>query len=106
MVLISRSRLPGLLLTWATFVATVVVPVAVFNVRHPDALTARYDTTTFIQNDMARFEIVRTFVTNYAWKLNLLHWTFSGDPNVRHHVPGSGTLLLVSSCSPSRALGS
>ena len=93
-LLVTRDRLPGLLLTWAMFVATVVVPVAVFNLRHPGALTARYDTTTFIQDDMSRFEIARTFVTNYAWKLNLFHWTFSGDPNVRHHVQGAGTLLL------------
>ena len=91
----TRARARGIVLAWAVFFVTTVIPIAVFNERHPGAFSARLDVTTFVQDDMSRFEIVRTFLGNYLRKLDLWTWTFGGDTNLRHHVQGVGMLLFV-----------
>ena len=83
------------ILTWIVFAMTTAIPIAVFVVRHPGALSSRFATTTYISDEMSRSEIVRMFLGNYVRVFDLWTWTFSGDSNPRHHVQGVGTLLLA-----------
>ena len=88
-----RGRWRWLAATWATFAAT-LLPLAVYAWRHPGALTARYQATTFIQDGMSATEILRQAAANYAHDVNLWHWITKGDPKPYIHTwGGTGQLL-------------
>ena len=92
LVFAGRGRWRWLLATWATF-AVAVVPLAVYWRRHPGALTARYDRTTFVEDDMSVPTIVGKAIWNYVQDVNLPLWVVSGDPRPYIHVWGAGQLL-------------
>lgn len=91
-VFAGRGRWRWLLTAWATFAAT-LIPVLVYAQRHPGALTARYRSTTFIQDGMSVATIVRDAASNYAHDVNLWHWVSSGDPKPYINVWGTGELF-------------
>jgi hypothetical protein len=93
-VFAGRGRWRWLLTAWATFGAT-LVPLAFYWHNHPGALTARYEATTFIGDDMSLLEIVNTASSNYLRDFNLWHWVTTGDPKPYVHAYGTGSLLGV-----------
>ena len=94
LVLAGRGRWRWLVSAWATFGVT-LVPLALYWHNHPGALTARYQATTFISDDMPLGEIVKTAVSNYVHDMNLWHWVTTGDPKPYVHAYGTGSLLGV-----------
>ena len=79
---------------WGSFAAT-LVPLGAYVLRHPGALSERFDYTTFIRDDMSATDVVRTGVENYIGYFDLPHWVLHGDPTITQHVPGTGSLPLV-----------
>jgi hypothetical protein len=67
----------------------------VYALRHPGALSERFEYTTFIQDDMSAVDVVRTGVENYVGYFDLPHWVLHGDPTITQHVPGAGSLPVV-----------
>ena len=54
---------------------------------HPGALSRRYDATTFVTDDMPRWEIAGRGAVNYLQDLQLWHYVVSGDVKPYAHTP-------------------
>lgn len=89
----TRRRWRRVVLTWIVFGLT-LLPLGVFAVRHPGALSARFQHVTYIKPEFTRSQIVFRFVKNYARDFNPRSWLVKGDPEPRHHLPGMGSLLV------------
>jgi 4-amino-4-deoxy-L-arabinose transferase-like glycosyltransferase len=85
------GRRRWLLSAWGTFVLG-LVPLIVYWFRHPGALTARYQATTFIHKGMSGWTIVGQTAWHYVHDWNLWHWVVTGDPKPYIHS-GAGELL-------------
>jgi hypothetical protein len=94
LVFAGRGRWRWLVATWIGF-GLALVPLAVYWRRHPGALTARYDRTTFIDDDMSLPRVVGTAIWNYVQDVNLVRWVVSGDPRPYIHTWGAGQLLAT-----------
>jgi hypothetical protein len=92
-VFVRRGR-SWVLWAWGAYAAT-LVPLLVYALRHPGALTARYEATTFITSKLSFATIVRTAVSNYVHDANLWHWVSAGDPRPYVHVWGAGQLFAA-----------
>jgi 4-amino-4-deoxy-L-arabinose transferase-like glycosyltransferase len=93
-VFAGRGRWRWLAAAWATF-GLFLVLLGVYALRHPGALTARYEETTIVEPGMSRARIVVQAISNYFHDANLWHWATSGDPAPYIHVYGYGSLFAV-----------
>ena len=94
-VLAGRGRMRWLAAAWATF-AALLVPLAVYGLRHPGTLTARYQQTTIARNGLAGPRLVVQAISNWLHDANPWHWATSGDPAPYIHVGGSyGSLFAA-----------
>ena len=89
-----RSRLRWLLGIWLGY-ALFLVPLGVYELRHPHGLAARFDATTFIHRGMSFGTIARDAISNYLHDLNLWHWVTGGDVRPYIDVPGYGDLFAA-----------
>jgi hypothetical protein len=90
----SRERLIGVIKTWGAFALT-LIPLLIFRVQHPKALTQRFYLISYIKPNSPWQEIVPTFGRRYLSDLSLVDLLIDGDPNPRHHVMGSlGSFLI------------
>jgi hypothetical protein len=95
LVVANRQRWRWIGVCWIAFVAT-QVPLIVYSRLHPGALSRRYDATTFVTDDMPRWEIAGRGVVNYLQDLQLWHYVTSGDVKPYAHTPGTSALLAAS----------
>lgn len=72
-----------------------LAPLLPYDARHPGALSARFSPLTYIHHGMSWWTIAWEFVRHYVLNMNLWEWVTRGDPNARHHVPGTGSLFFV-----------
>ena len=93
-VFVSRDRLRWLLATWGVYVVA-MIPLVVYAFVHSGALSARYQSTTFITGGMSRWTIVRDFWAHYVHDADLGHWVVSGDPKPYIHVHGAAQLFIA-----------
>jgi hypothetical protein len=89
-----RARWRWVLETWGVFLLT-LVPLIAYTFRHPGALSARYESTTFITPGMSPWTIVQDFATHYIRDADLGHWMVSGDPRPYIHVHGAAQLYIT-----------
>lgn len=89
----TRQNWRKVLLTWFVFALT-LIPLAVFMLRHPGALSERFKYVTYVKPDDTRGQIAVRFVQNYAGNFSPRSWLVKGDPEPRHHLPGMGSLLI------------
>ena len=94
LLFVSRRRWVAVLEVWLAY-GLALVPLIVYAVRHPGALGARFEVTSYITHGYSARGAVRQFVENHAADANLWRWVVDGDPNPRHHVPGMGSLLVA-----------
>lgn len=87
-----RKRWRNVVLTWILFGVT-LLPLTVFVVRHPGALSERFKFVTYVKPEDTRSQIAVRFVQNYAGNFSPRSWLLKGDPEPRHHLPGMGSLL-------------
>lgn len=78
--LASRARLPGLLATWALYLAS-LVPLVVFNQNHSGALSARFQLITYIDGQTPFWRLIGKFLRQFAGNLNPWKLFVTGDPN-------------------------
>lgn len=91
-VVAGRGRRWRLVLAaWATL-AVALVPVALYALRHPGNLTARYEATTIARDGLSGVRLVLRAVANWAKDLNPLHWASAGDPAPYIHNGGYGAI--------------
>jgi len=90
----------GAAIVLAAYVVLGVAPMLLFNATHNGALTSRTDESALLGERGDPVSKVMTFGQQYAADLLPLGMALRGDPNPRHHVPGSlgaidlGVLLL------------
>jgi 4-amino-4-deoxy-L-arabinose transferase-like glycosyltransferase len=89
---LTRRRWRSVLLTWIIFALT-LLPLAVFNRRHPGVLGERFKYVTYVKPADTRSQIALRFLQNYAGNFSPRSWLLKGDPEPRHHLPGMGSLL-------------
>ena len=89
------KRLKGVLMTWI-FYGIALVPMLVFDLRNPGALTGRFTMSVgYISKDMGLSDMLAQFSNHYLANISLQHLFVDGDPIVRHHVLGAPPLLAV-----------
>ena len=92
----TRQRWSGILRTWAIYVLA-LVPMIIFQRRHPDALTGRFKLISYIKPETSVTEIGWEFIKHYVANLNPVKLLVSGDPNIYQvaHVPGTPAMLAA-----------
>ena len=88
----TRQRWRQVVLTWIVF-GLMLLPLAIFTLRHPGALSERFKFVTFVKPEDTRSQIALRFVQNYGENFSPRRWLAYGDPEPRHHLPGMGSLL-------------
>ena len=90
----SKDRLIGIARTWFVYGIT-LVPLVIFKLSHPEALTRRFYLISYIKPDSPWREIVPKFIRRYIEDFSLISLLIDGDGNPRHHMPGSlGSFLI------------
>ena len=79
---------------WATF-ALALVPMGVFALRHPGALTSRYEATTIARDGLSGVRLVLQAIANWFHDIDPWHWATAGDPAPYIHDGGYGALFLA-----------
>ncbi|HVF56284.1 MAG TPA: glycosyltransferase family 39 protein [Pyrinomonadaceae bacterium] len=100
----TRARARGILLTWG-FYALSIVPMLVFQRRHPDALTGRFKLISYVAPESSAGDIAREFVKHYAANLNPWNLLVTGDPNVYQVAHVRGTSLMLAATALLAAVG-
>lgn len=91
-----RGRFTSILKTWVLFGLT-LLPLLVFQQRHPGALSARYQLITYITAESSYREIAWEFLKHYLGNINPWKMIVSGDPNMYQiaSIYGVGPVLLA-----------
>ncbi len=90
---VNKQRLIGVIKTWVAYAVT-LIPLLVFNLRHPGLLN-RFYLVTYIRPQSPWSEIIFKFAKRYTEDLSLMSLLLVGDTNPRHHVPNSLGSMLV-----------
>jgi 4-amino-4-deoxy-L-arabinose transferase-like glycosyltransferase len=80
------------------YAALAIVPLIVFNRTHDGALSRRPQQVSYVSE--LRDEpkaLIETFAKHYIADIDPIESVTKGDPNARHHVPGSGGSVLAMS---------
>jgi hypothetical protein len=92
--LTSKERWIGIAKTWALYGLT-LVPLLIFKLRHPEALTQRFYLISYIKPESPWREIATKFIRRYLEDFSPISLLIDGDGNPRHHMPGSlGSFLI------------
>jgi len=84
----SKERLIGVAKTWLLYGVT-LLPLLIFRLRHPEALTQRFYLISYIKPESPWREIAPKFIRRYMEDFSLISLLIDGDGNPRHHMPGS-----------------
>ena len=88
-VFAGRGRWRWLAAAWGAF-GLFLVPLAVYALRHPGALTARYAATTIAREGLSWPRVVLQAIGNWFRDINPWHWATAGDPAPYVHNGGYG----------------
>ena len=91
---VNKGRLMDVLRTWVAYGLT-LVPLLIFNLRHPQALTSRFWQLSYIRTERTFQGVVFRFITRFFQDLSLARLLTTGDINPRHHVPGATGSMLA-----------
>jgi 4-amino-4-deoxy-L-arabinose transferase-like glycosyltransferase len=93
---LSRARLVSILKAWLLYGLS-LIPLLVFQQKHPGALSARYQLITFITPQTSYLEDAWEFVRHYLGNINPWKMVVSGDPNAYQiaSVYGTGPVLAA-----------
>lgn len=94
LVFYTRERRWQIAAAVAGFILVGVLPIFAFNVRHGGALTRHFRFMTYV-DARAPLKTLAEFERRYVANILPLGLSLSGDPNPRHHVPGSGGSILL-----------
>src|SRR2546425_10388187 len=91
---INKGRLVYVFKVWVGY-GIVLIPLAIFNLRHPGALTSRFWGLSYLGTEKTFQGIVIRFITRYFQDLSFARLLMTGDINPRHHMPGATGSLLA-----------
>lgn len=92
----SRRRVVSLLMTWTLYGLT-LVPLLVYQRRHPEALTKRFNYLTYATPESGHAEVAWEFVKHFAGNLNPWRLLVTGDVNGYQiaSVPGAAPFIFA-----------
>jgi Dolichyl-phosphate-mannose-protein mannosyltransferase len=93
-VFAGRERWRWLLAAWGSF-AAFALPLGVYALRHPGALTARYGATTIAREGLSGLGLVLQAIANWLRDINPWHWVTAGDPAPYVHNGGYGAFYAA-----------
>ena len=91
---LNKGRLFDVVRVWMGY-GIALIPLAIFNLRHPGALTSRFWALSYVSAEKTLQGIVFRFITRYFQDLSFARLLTTGDINPRHHVPGATGSLLA-----------
>lgn len=96
LIFLTRARFISILKVWLLYGLS-LLPLVVFQQRHPGALSARYQMVTFVSPQTSYAEDLWQFGRHYAANLNPWKMIVSGDPNADQiaSVYGTGPVLAA-----------
>ena len=89
----NTQRLIGVIQIWLSYGLT-LVPILLFNRQHPQALVRRLYEVSYIKPGVPWRKIASEFIRRYLEDQSLDPLLLTGDPHPRHHVQGSGGVIL------------
>jgi hypothetical protein len=92
--LLPARRWRDLLRVWLSY-GVLLLPMLVFQQRHPGALTNRFRDLTYLTNDKPFWAAAAQFLRRYVADINPWRWLASGGTDVRDHVPNTGSMLAI-----------
>jgi len=92
----SRERRAGVVMTWVLYAVT-LVPLLLFQRRHPGALTGRFSLITYLEPSYTSPNNFLEFARHYLGNLNPWRLWVTGDPNFEQiaHLYGAPLLLAA-----------
>ena len=93
-VFAGRQRWRFVVSAWGAL-AVSLLPMGVYALRHPGALTARYRATSIARDGTSGLEVPLQAVGNWFRDFDPWHWATSGDPAPYIHNGGYGSLFLA-----------
>ena len=92
----TRERWAGIVITWFGYGIT-LVPLALYALKHPGALTERFRIITYLTPDAGLAESAWEFVRHYVRNINPRRLLLTGDPNPDQivHLFGSSQFLAA-----------
>ena len=89
-----RDRWRFVLAAWGTVLAF-LIPLGIHALRHPGALTARYEATTIARDGLSGIRLVLQAISNWLHDVNPWHWATAGDPAPYVHNSGYGAFFAA-----------
>ena len=90
----TRERIASIFKTWIAY-GVMLLPLLVFMQRNPGALTSRFELVSYIKPESTLSDIAIEFITHYLSNLSLIKLLLTGDPNMRHHIWGMGSMFVA-----------
>jgi 4-amino-4-deoxy-L-arabinose transferase-like glycosyltransferase len=90
----TRKRVLAIIETWALYALT-LIPLVVFNQRHPGALLTKFWWATYITPESTPAQIASEFGKHYITNLSPWSLLFTGDSHQVAHIPSMGSLLIA-----------
>ncbi|HEX2345338.1 MAG TPA: glycosyltransferase family 39 protein [Gaiellaceae bacterium] len=91
-VFAGKGRWRFVVSAWLTVVVA-LVPIGVYAIRHPGALTKRYDATTIARDGLSGPRLVLEAIGNWLRDIDPWHWATAGDPAPYIHNGGYGAFF-------------
>ncbi len=89
------KRAKSVFITWVLYALT-IVPILIFHLRNPNALTGRLNMTVgYITPQKSYRQIFSEFVGHYYANIDPYRLLLTGDGNARHHIPDAPAILAV-----------
>ena len=93
LLFLPTARARNILAAWAVF-ALALIPALAFALSHPGVLTARAEVVGYITPGMSATDFAGRFIQQVLANVSPVRLLLTGDPNIRHHVPVMGSVLL------------
>jgi Dolichyl-phosphate-mannose-protein mannosyltransferase len=91
-VFAGKDRWRFVVSAWLT-VLVWLLPIGVYAIRHPGALTARYEATTIARDGLSGPRLVLEAMGNWLRDIDPWHWATAGDPAPYIHNGGYGAFF-------------
>ncbi|MEA2375975.1 MAG: hypothetical protein QOD53_2438 [Thermoleophilaceae bacterium] len=89
-----RGHWRGVAVAWFVYAVT-LAPLALFAIRHPGALEARFKTSSYLDDGLPLPTVLGRFAGHYLNSFSPSRLLLHGDPNPRHHLQFLGSMLAA-----------
>lgn len=92
---VDKRRLTDVFKTLGIY-TVLLLPAVFFVFQNPGAMTQRYSSLSYFKDEMSFVEKTTAFIQAYFTDIGFQNLLYSGDANLRHHIPVMGMLFAAS----------